>query len=219
MRTNSPVTISIGDFAWTIKATGTFSLWMLEDWHKELVAKNCTFEAQPTSCEWFAVVYHNPPMLGGSSSMNLCSFPGHVVRAFPDDMVPLMIRDAYWKLKDEPGHTCVLCKEWEIPHFDSKANERLKNQRLCFHCDFWLERSRHYHDPQSAVIGGRAYFIGKEDVPDGLKGFNGCQLTIKFNDGRVVTTTNLWTQGEIPVGFNAMMPDNAVFVTEGGRHE
>lgn len=66
---------------------------------------------------------------------------------------------------------------------------------------------------RSVRINGEHFMIG-DDVPNPsqLKGHGGARFQIKFHDGRVVETTNLWHQGEIPKEFKDKLPDNADFV-------
>lgn len=81
--------------------------------------------------------------------------------------------------------------------------------------DFW-NRARAFakDEPERSVrIAGKHYAIWPE-TDTGARGFGGRQFTIQFSDGRVVRTTNLWHQGEIPEQFRAFLPDNARFVRD-----
>ena len=86
----------------------------------------------------------------------------------------------------------------------------------CHHELFWLEKIREYieHPETFAIIDGNSYRIESENVPESLKGFYGNKHTIKYNDGRIITTTNLWTNGEIPTKYRIVLKDNAEFVME-----
>ena len=94
-------------------------------------------------------------------------------------------------------------------------NEELKTEKLCFDCDFWVGYIKRDKTKKDAlVINGWHYIVGDEDEP-GKKDWRGCggsKFTIKAFDGREITTTNLWVQGEVPNRFRSRMPDNAVFI-------
>lgn len=51
------------------------------------------------------------------------------------------------------------------------------------------------------------YVIGDED--SALKGFGGSRFEIKYIDGRIAHTTNLWHQGTIPEDFRHLFTNNA----------
>lgn len=83
---------------------------------------------------------------------------------------------------------------------------------LCHTCTFWTEKTVFLSTPHVARIDGKHYSIGPENVGPFMRGMGGREFIIKFDDGRTVTTTNLWSQGSIPDNFKALLPDNAVFV-------
>ena len=45
-----------------------------------------------------------------------------------------------------------------------------------------------------------------------ISGYCGAKHMIKFKDGRVIATKNLWCQGEIPKQWKEKLKDNAEFV-------
>lgn len=49
------------------------------------------------------------------------------------------------------------------------------------------------------------------DSANKTKGMGGAKVTIKFFDGRVVSTDDLWHQGAIPEALKNIMPNNASF--------
>jgi hypothetical protein len=84
---------------------------------------------------------------------------------------------------------------------------------------FWDQKVAVRDDPASVRIRGHHYHIGPETGGvwrkyPGRRGFNGRKFTIRFFDGRIVTTTNLWGQGRIPESHRERLPDNAEFVEE-----
>ena len=77
----------------------------------------------------------------------------------------------------------------------------------CFEEDFWTKAL----DGKEIVIGGECYHVGLEDdSPSWFHGYGGARFKIRMNDGRVIETTNLWNQGDIPARFYT--GDNAEFI-------
>lgn len=127
-------------------------------------------------------------------------------------------------------HTCKLCGTLEKNRF-SNSTELTKLQ-VCFTCNFWLEKLNLSEDPNIVrCVANRTggvlthYVIGTEPSEATLRqkrsnmygssfGHAGGKFIIKFNDGRIVTTHNLWCQGAIPEYFQPFLPANAVFLEE-----
>ena len=94
---------------------------------------------------------------------------------------------------------------------DSVRDKLIKRQ-LCFKCNFWIEKVDLVNHPDSVRVDGSHYWINPERLrPGAFRGFGGKQFIIIFNNGRRVTTTNLWHQGTIPPRFKDRLPDNAKF--------
>ena len=82
----------------------------------------------------------------------------------------------------------------------------------CHECSFWTKHAKVYDSKDSVIINNTHYRMGESTA---FKGFGGRKFTILFDDGRrVVTTSNLWCQGEIPERFQSMLPNNAVFLDD-----
>lgn len=81
----------------------------------------------------------------------------------------------------------------------------------CFTAEFWLDKLRKGDNFATVRINGNQYYIGPEDDKGGFRGFAGRIFQIRFDDGRIVKTSNLWHNGEIPNAFRKLLPDNAVF--------
>lgn len=79
---------------------------------------------------------------------------------------------------------------------------------------FWKEKIKDFKrkNPDQVIVNGFHYYIGPENTPTNWKGMNGDLYIVEFFDGRVVETTNLWCQGNIPERYRDALPDNAVFV-------
>lgn len=104
---------------------------------------------------------------------------------------------------------CIICNK-EIEK--SKYSNKILCSSECFTVNFWNHYVLRANDKDVARIGGLHYVICP-GVTDsfGFKGFGGAKFVIRFNDGRKVTTRNLWHQGTIPDEFRDRLPDNAVF--------
>lgn len=101
------------------------------------------------------------------------------------------------------GYTCSICGK----HFeDNPMYSGNICSDECFTKDFWNKAL----DDEAIIVNGECYHIGPEDFPAIFRGFGGRKFVIQFNDGRKITTTNLWNQGEIPEEFHR--EDNAVIL-------
>jgi hypothetical protein len=106
---------------------------------------------------------------------------------------------------------CRICNEKEEGEYMNPTMTEMVVNKLCFTCNFWNEKLQIAGEPHVARIDGKHYVVGP--VSDSQwKGSGGHKFTIKFHDGRVVITTNLWSQGEIPEIFKERLKDNAVFL-------
>ena len=81
--------------------------------------------------------------------------------------------------------------------------------KQCFHAKYWLERVMNKDSKTQVVIDNTVYQIDREDSSSCFRGFDGRTFYIKFNDGRIVKTTNLWHNGTVPEAFRELLPDNA----------
>lgn len=81
--------------------------------------------------------------------------------------------------------------------------------------NYW-KRLAERANPNDAVVKGHFYSIGPENprTPRKYRGFGGDRYVVRFNDGRMVTSTNMWYAGTIPEQFRGQLPDNAEFVKE-----
>jgi hypothetical protein len=93
---------------------------------------------------------------------------------------------------------------------EMKDDKEWEEKEKAFHTEFWVEKFEMKDSPMVARIDGKHYIIGEEDSK-GMRGFDGRQFTIKFFDGTVIVTTNLWHQGEIPSEAEPWLPNNAEF--------
>lgn len=82
---------------------------------------------------------------------------------------------------------------------------------------FWDEFvCNHEENPERYIVSGtKGYYIGEKDAPKWSKGFGGRIFTITFNNGKVITTDNLWHKGTIPEEYRSVLKPNCT-VKEGG---
>lgn len=129
----------------------------------------------------------------------------------------------YFTLGDLVVHTviskCNLCEKSDTAHFDQETNHRMISKNICFTCDFWNEKVLWSMNPDmihAAVrINGKHYLIIPESVSSPFLGCGGQEFKIQFiHDKFIVTTRNLWQQGDIPAHFRHLLPDNAIFVND-----
>lgn len=96
--------------------------------------------------------------------------------------------------------------------------------KKCLWHKTWLETIHHAWDPNQVRIQSHLYVIQPEPPPTppgrvpatGGRGFGGATFRIRFADGRVVTTNNLWSVGDIPEEYQEALPDNAHFLSAKG---
>lgn len=105
--------------------------------------------------------------------------------------------------------TCRECGATERPRSWANGAE-LERAALCFGCHYWHEAIALAADPRSVRLDGVHRFIGDEGAAS--RGHYGARFVVTFLDGRTVTTSNLWHQGEIPARFRDRLPDNAASV-------
>ena len=121
--------------------------------------------------------------------------------------------------REEHVITCHACGQEAGTNYTS--GEHLRKTRVCFNCDFWLEKVRWQEQPdgehQPVRVDGKHYcYDPRRPFTSGdsrYNGFGGHRWTIRFtDDGRQIVTNDLWHQGTIPEHFRARLPDNVVFL-------
>jgi hypothetical protein len=120
---------------------------------------------------------------------------------------------------------CQYCNNEIEFHFTDEVKERLREQKSCFTCDFWLRRIRDLDEiaDRCVIVNGVFYTIGREDdpAPDKWRGFGGHRFEFEFTagprKGEQAFSTNLWCRGEIDEPFVDLLPDNAHWINGRGR--
>lgn len=113
-------------------------------------------------------------------------------------------------------YNCCKCGEVvdTSKYWEDVASE-MEERHLCHSCNFWhnhIENDATVNKDVFVIANGVHYIIGDENSTDYFRGFGGAKVTIKFKDGRVIKSSNLWCQGNIPERFRNEMPDNAEIV-------
>lgn len=100
---------------------------------------------------------------------------------------------------------CEICgKEFNESQYGEPCNNICSSE--CFYVRFWNDNL----DEDAIIINGTCYHLGKEDDTSYFRGCAGRKFKIKMNDGTIITTTNLWVNGEVPKERN--IKDNAKFI-------
>lgn len=106
---------------------------------------------------------------------------------------------------------CRLCRNSEDFRYNPETVAKLEAAVLCYNCLFWFEFVKIRDKNNIVRIGGAHFIIGDESAQ--VKGFGGRKFRIMFlKNGKIVETTNLSGQGDIPGIFKRKLPDNAVFI-------
>lgn len=118
-------------------------------------------------------------------------------------------------------HFCANCGMPERASYMEPTKARLIANGLCFNCDFWTEKRTTYNAQNRRgsmlVMGGWVYGDGgnKPNESGSFLGFGGSRWHLyQITTGKLWTTNNLWSAGDIPANFLPGMPDNAVSLTE-----
>ena len=119
-------------------------------------------------------------------------------------------------MSNEKNEICSECGDKFGFHYGGDTGKLMEEKNLCFSCAFWFELIENRRHSKSVVIDGNHFQIGCENnLPNSWKGHGGRKFCIQFlSDNRIVETTNLWHQGEIPERFRKSLPDNAIRLPE-----
>jgi hypothetical protein len=126
------------------------------------------------------------------------------------------------------GLICVECGAWDVyveqgrRRWYDRAIQAIERDRACFDCTHWLARVRALSSPHADSIvvsqSWNLYSIGAENRSEnGFRGFGGTKWIVRFNDGRTLRTSNLWSTGVVPEVFRERLPQNAELVAVEGR--
>lgn len=114
-----------------------------------------------------------------------------------------------WGMPEAP---CVECGCVFGTNYCEPYKSIMIRDNVCFGCNHWREMMQHNGSTRQAIINGSHYLVCAENSnPSRWNGHGGRKFSIRFNDGREITTTNLWSQGDIPKHFKDRLKDNAKF--------
>lgn len=97
----------------------------------------------------------------------------------------------------------------EIRGYGPDTCKKMVDNHACYDCLFWIEKMEIKDKEYVVRASGEHYMIGDGEGVNGKLGMSGSKYRIKFYDGRVVKTNDLWHQGSIPLRFANKLPDNA----------
>jgi hypothetical protein len=95
----------------------------------------------------------------------------------------------------ESGPVCTYCGSYLALCLDQLDKEIMLEHTCCANCAFYVQLASR----DSGYIfadGCSIYTIGKEDKSNRFRGFGGQKWIITYPDGKVVESTNLWSNGQ-----------------------
>jgi hypothetical protein len=112
---------------------------------------------------------------------------------------------------------CKMCGTIYSADYIEPTRTELIERGECFFCNFWYNLSVKDKTGDPVIINKSHYQVGPDDdSPESWKGHGGRLFKIQMNDGRIVETNNLWSQGDIPDHIiehcGEVFHDNAVFI-------
>lgn len=123
--------------------------------------------------------------------------------------------------KGEYYHFCKECEQIEFATYVEPTKTNLKEHQMCFHCNFWRERSEEFVNKpgKTFIVNGRTYSDGGNRPNTSRKDFLGCAgrvFKIRMLDGsKEWETNNLWCGGDIPKKYReTTMKNTAEFIEE-----
>ena len=89
---------------------------------------------------------------------------------------------------------------------------------ICFECNFWFDKVEMAEEFKSirAVYDNEHYMVfpiaDEKRIPSSCLGYGGAHFAVLFNDGRVLYTNNLRSNGRVPMRFRDRLPNNALYL-------
>ena len=110
-----------------------------------------------------------------------------------------------------PSNPCKICGRIFGTNYVESTKKRLIETNTCLSCCFWEDKEKMLSDKNFFVIEGAAYYK-KNDVSkySSFVGFGGAEFKIRrFGSDEIITTRNLWHNGEIYEWFKDRIKNNA----------
>lgn len=109
--------------------------------------------------------------------------------------IPFLSQELKWMVQGK----CVCCgAEIEYEKYSGEVRSRMLMEHVCFLCGFWKEK---IEDGRFLNVGGSSFFVGPESKSGPMRGHGGALFTILYPSGKVISSRNVWCQGEIPERF------------------
>jgi predicted nucleic acid-binding Zn ribbon protein len=113
------------------------------------------------------------------------------------------------------NNICVICgKKIDLNgscYYSSVTPDRLVCSDKCFKKELWDYIK--VNKKEYIIINHKSYHLGDENSKSSFRGHGGSKFVIRMKDtGKLITTTNLWSQGIIPEEYYKDIEDNAEFV-------
>lgn len=139
-----------------------------------------------------------PPIMRNEGGPWTSRSPGYI-------SIDILIRDN--KILDKE---CVICGRMVQSHFYEPTKEQIVYKNMCFECNFWDEKQKTLGD-SVMIVDGHMYRIGDENSTSYFRGFGGNKFT--FNkSGKIIVSTNVWSNGDIPFFYRKVLPNNAIII-------
>lgn len=89
----------------------------------------------------------------------------------------------------------------------------LTESKLCFSCYHWYVITLKLKDKRQVIIDGTGYYISPDNNESMFQGYGGREFKIKrFDSDEIITTHNLWCQGDISKFWLDELKNNAEFI-------
>lgn len=106
---------------------------------------------------------------------------------------------------------CHICGKEETLYWNLSTNKELVEHQMCFTCNHWRGHFERNLD-KSVRVKNIHYMILPDEHNKRFSGFGGSLFKIRFHDGTIKETRNLWCQGHISEQWRNKLPDNAEFL-------
>lgn len=110
---------------------------------------------------------------------------------------------------------CSICgNDYNLDNFDMKSSlpQMMRDRHFCFTCAFWTNKIES-PDPNREIIDGQHYVFYPGPNSAYFQGFGGRTFYAIRNNGELITSNNVWHQGDIPSWFRDKLPDTAKFIS------
>ncbi len=107
---------------------------------------------------------------------------------------------------------CLECGEKDFStNYIEPVKTELTNAGICHTCMHWAQLYAGGNTPSRyCVVDGTHYHVTKERHGDlWWNGFGGSWFYVKFDDGRLLKSNNVWCQGRIDEHWRSRHQDNA----------